>query len=106
MLAIVILVALVFVPFVPTTDPCPANSKCPAFAVNIWGSPAYVLVGVGAYGAFPVMDLHNESGHYVPVTNYFEGFYGFAGCNKGAEWAILYGGPWGCGLMAGSYWQI
>ena len=104
-LVVVVFFVLTFVPFVPATDPCPAGPKCPATLANKWGAPAYVFVGVGAFGAYPVMELRNESGHHIPVTDYFEGYYGLAGCDRGAGWAILYGGPWGCDFV-GAYWHL
>jgi hypothetical protein len=64
-----------------------------------------VLAGVGSFGAYPASDPHNELGNYIPVTNYYEGYYGLTACNKGAEWAILYGGPWECYIL-GSFWLV
>ncbi len=61
-----------------------------------WGSPSYVLFGAGTFVAYPIQDLRNESGHYIPVNNYFEAAIVFSSCNKGEEFALLQGGPWGC----------
>ena len=104
-LALVILgMVTIFVPCVPALVPCPVGAKCPfGFA---WGSPSYVLTGMGAVGAYPIKDLHNESGHYIPVDNYFEGFYSFWACSKSAESALLYGGPWGCDALVSFYWNV
>ncbi len=99
-----------FIPFIPAGGPCPWGAKCfnlRAAAANGYGSVSYVLVGFGANGAYPIKDfLHNESGHYIPVDNYLEGNYGFSACNKGEEWALMYGGPWGCYILFDFYWNL
>jgi hypothetical protein len=101
---VILAVVIIFIPCVPAVDPCPVGAKC--FFGYAWGSPSYVLSGLGAFGSYPTYDLHNESGHYIPVVNYFEGFYSFWACSKGAESALLYGGPWGCDDLFSFYWNI
>ena len=87
---IILAFVFVFVPFVPAKDPCPDDAKCLVGNTwGSWGSPSYVMVGVGAIGAYPIYNLHNESGHHIPVVNYFETYYGVVSCSNGALWETL-----------------
>ncbi|HEV2139408.1 MAG TPA: hypothetical protein VGR53_11265 [Nitrososphaerales archaeon] len=104
LILVILAVVIVFVPSVPALSPCPVGAKC-FFGFGL-GSPSYVLSGMGAFGAYPIKDLRNESGQFIPVVNYFEGFYSFWACSKGAESVLLYGGPWGCDPIVSFYWNI
>jgi hypothetical protein len=99
---VAVAIIVLFVPFVPAVGPCPLGAGCPAMMIYYgrdWGSPSYVFFGTGTFVVYPEKDLHNESGHYIPVDNYFEALLILSSCNKGAEFALLQGGPWGCKVL-------